>query len=553
MIPSGKADPKAAKLPSPRSLERLPWWIRALLGTLSAGLAVGITALVPQLRLFPLLLGVPAVILSFWFLDTWGGALCALMEGILVELFLTSPQTRFLLGQPGERLRIPLFWVVSVSLGWTVRRLAQQRSELARREFERRLLIADAERRLAEERAHATEVLRDRDAVLRVALDANGMGLWVWDLEQDKVFWSDEMYRMAGHAPGAIEPTFETWSALILPEDKPRLVEARRQAREHGKDYREQYRVQRRDGSVHWLESQGKCQRNREGRVTRIVGVVADVTPRHRTEEAMLRAEKLAVAGRLAASVAHEINNPLEAVSNLLFLITLAETTESAREHARVALDQLMRVSLITQQTLKFHRQSGLPSMTRLSEVVENVRGLYGPRLVANGIAVEIRVRSETDVTCMPSEAQQIFANLMANAIEAMPRGGHLLVRLRFSLDWRDRKTPGMRVTFADTGTGVDRATMKQMFEPFFTTKVETGTGLGLWVVAQLIERHSGHICAWSRRRPGATGTAFSVFLPLSEPAADPATDSNREQSSWASKYSLSAVPFPTTSASFAS
>lgn len=532
MAESDKVGANRAILAGARSFDRLPWWMRALLGAVSAVIAVGITALIPQLRMFPLLLGVPAVILSFWFLDTWGGAAAALLEGALVQLFLSSPQARFLLGQPGERLRIPLFWVVSISLGWTVRRLAQQHTELARKEFERRLLIADAERRLAEERAHATEALRDRDAMLQVALDANGMGLWVWDLEHDQVFWSDEMYRMAGHQPGAIEPTIEAWSSMILPEDKPRLLETRKEAAESGKDYRVQYRVRFKDGSLHWLESQGKCQRNSEGKVTRVVGVVADVTPRHRAEEAMLRAEKLAVAGRLAASVAHEINNPLEAVSNLLFLITLTETTESAHEHARIALEQLMRVSLITQQTLKFHRQSGVPSLIRLSEIVENVRLLFGPRLSGNGIGVEIETKSEIEVTCMPNEAQQIFANLMSNAIDAMPRGGHLHVRLRPSVDWRDGKTAGMRITFADTGSGVDRATMKQMFEPFFTTKVETGTGLGLWVVAQLVERHAGHIRVWSRCRPGASGTAFSVFLPLSEPVADLAAEGTDLQAS---------------------
>jgi two-component system CheB/CheR fusion protein len=115
----------------------------------------------------------------------------------------------------------------------------------------------------------------------------------------------------------------------------------------------------------------------------------------------------------------------------------------------------------------------------------------------------------------MPSEAQQIFANLMANAIEATPRGGRVVVRLKPSRDWRDRTVPGMRVIFADSGTGVDRATIRRMFEPFFTTKIETGTGLGLWVVAQLVERHSGQIRVYSRQRGGPSGTVFSVFLPL--------------------------------------
>jgi two-component system, chemotaxis family, CheB/CheR fusion protein len=221
------------------------------------------------------------------------------------------------------------------------------------------------------------------------------------------------------------------------------------------------------------------------------------------------------VAGRLAASVAHEINNPLEAVSNLLFLITLTETTETAKKHAQVALDQLMRVSMITQQTLKFHRQSGAPSNTRLSEVVETVKALFLPRLTGSNITVAIEVRGEEEVNCMPSEAQQIFANLMSNAIEATPRGGGIAVRLRPATDWRNRQIRGMRVTFADSGVGIDRETIRRMFEPFFTTKAETGTGLGLWVVAQLVERHDGHVRVYSRQTGGPSGTVFSVFLPL--------------------------------------
>jgi PAS domain S-box-containing protein len=510
---------KAEDVFNARSIERQAWPMRALLGFCIGVATVVLTYAVGPLRLFPLLLGLPVVILAFWFLDAWGGVVCAFTEAVLVEIFLTSSQTRFLLGQPGAKLRMPLFIVISISLGWTLRMLSQQKTELGRQELERRLLIADGERRLAEERAHATQALRDRDAMLQIALNANGMGLWVWDLQAERVYWSDAMYRMAGHEPGSIDPSFEAWANFIHPEDRARVVEARREAADNGKDYHQQYRVCRKDGTVRWLESQGKCLTDDEGRITRVVGVLSDVTPRLLAEEAMLRAEKLAVAGRLAASVAHEINNPLEAVSNLLFLITLTDTTENAREHAEVALEQLMRVSQITQQTLKFHRQSGAPSMTRLSEVVENVRALFQPRLVANGIDVDVRTQEEIDVTCMPGEAQQIFANLIGNAIEAMPRGGRLTVRLRPSVDWRDGMTPGMRVTFVDSGVGVDRPTMSRMFEPFFTTKIETGTGLGLWVVAQLVERHRGHVRVWSRQRAGSSGTAFSVFLPLNESA----------------------------------
>jgi two-component system CheB/CheR fusion protein len=126
----------------------------------------------------------------------------------------------------------------------------------------------------------------------------------------------------------------------------------------------------------------------------------------------------------------------------------------------------------------------------------------------------------------MLSETQQIFANLVANAIEALEHKGRLVIRIRPSRDWRDRTTQGMRVTICDTGAGFDRATAGRIFEPFFTTKTETGTGLGLWVVAQLLERHKGSVRVRSTQRQGASGTAFSVFLPFGETAEErPSSD----------------------------
>ena len=217
--------------------------------------------------------------------------------------------------------------------------------------------------------------------------------------------------------------------------------------------------------------------------------------------------------------MAHEINNPLEAVTNLLYLITLCETAEEAHKQARQALDELLRVSLITQSTLKFHRQQGMPKITMLSEVIESVIALFRPRLNAAGIKVDVRAANEVAIACMPSEAQQIFANLIANAIEASTQGGKLMIRLRPSRNWRDRSLEGMRVTICDTGVGMDRAIQRRIFEPFFTTKPETGTGLGMWVVAQLVERHGGNIRVWSTQRYGASGTAFSIFLPTTHAA----------------------------------
>jgi PAS domain S-box-containing protein len=340
------------------------------------------------------------------------------------------------------------------------------------------------------------------------------MGLWVWDVQQDTIQWSDEVYRIVGHEPRSVKPTLQAWLKSVHPEDAEGVNQAVLRSRDSGADYHTQYRVQWPDGTVRWVESKGKCQRDSEGRVARIVGVIADISGRKRSEEAMLRAEKLAVAGRLAASVAHEINNPLEAVANLLYLISHAETIETAQAWAQQALDELMRVSLITQQTLKFHRQAGAPKITKLSEVVQLVLTLFRGRLRSAQITVAVQAEREVGILCMTGEVQQIFANLIGNAIDAMPRGGRLLIRLQPSLDWRDRQTTGMRITLCDSGIGMDRATMRRMFEPFFTTKTDTGTGLGMWVVSQLVERHHGQVRVWSSQSAESSATVISVFLP---------------------------------------
>ena len=502
------------------AMEKLPWPVRCALGSAAAGLAVVVTYLFPPLRAFPLLLAFPTVILSAWFFGMWGGVLCALTDAFLVDLFLTKSQLRFSIGNAREGMRLAVFLTISILLGWAIRRLAQQHAQLATRELQQHLSLARAERQLAEERVQANEALRDRESMLQVALQANGMGLWVWDVNPGKVHWSDEIYRIMGREPGSIEPRFDAWKQLVHPDDIDALKAAMELADAGNVDHPMQYRVIWPDESIHWLESRGKGQVDDEGNVTRIVGVLADVTHRKLSEDAMLRAEKLAIAGRLAASVAHEINNPLEAMSNLLYLITLSESMESARKLAKDALEQLMRVSMITQQTLKFHRQAGTPKLISLSETLNSVLSLFRSKLVAAGIKIDFVIEEEAEVSCMPNEAQQIFANLISNAIDAMPRNGRLRVRLRPSCNWADRKTDGMRITFWDDGVGMDRATMHRIFEPFFTTKTDTGTGLGMWVVAQLVERHQGHVRVWSTQRPGHSGTAFSVFLPFHQSAA---------------------------------
>ncbi|HXE07213.1 MAG TPA: PAS domain-containing protein [Acidobacteriaceae bacterium] len=477
-------------------------------------LAVALTDWIVPLHSFPLLLAFPVVLLVCWYLGMASGTVCALTETALVDIFLTRTRFHLSVGSAREEARLAMFLAVSVLLGWAMRRLAQQRAQLATQGLERELQSAHAERELAEERVRAAVVLRERDDLLQIALRANGMGLWAWDLVTGTVQWSDEVYRIAGLKPGDIRASIDDWVDLIHPDDAARVRTAVERTHTTGAEYRQQYRVRLRDGSERWVESQGRCQRDSQGHPRRVVGVMADITGRKRAEEAMLRAEKLAVAGRLAASIAHEINNPLEAIANLLYLIATDKPEADKGHLAQQALDEVMRVSLITQQTLKFHRQTGPRKSTQLAEILQTVLALFRGRLQGSGIEVDLRAPETLQISCMPGEVQQVFANLVSNAIDAMAKGGRLIIRLRFSRDWRDYSTPGVRATFVDNGCGMDDVTRHRIFEPFFTTKADTGTGLGMWVVAQLVEQHGGSIHVWSRQRSESGITAISVFLP---------------------------------------
>lgn len=507
-------------MPNESLIDRMPWYLRTLLGVAVAVGSVGLTYAIPPLRAFPLLIAFPTVILSALFFGMAGSFGCAIADAILVDIFLTRTQFRFGIGFVRQDERLALFLLLSTFVGVLIHRWAEQRVELKARELKKSLILAQAQRQMAEERLRAGEALRDRDEALQIALKASGMGLWTWDLEHNSVHWSDEVYQIVGVEPGSFPFDNEWWFRAVHSEDLQAVREGFNQVIESGGDFHREYRILRPDGAVRWVESQGRCQRNPAGRATWILGVLTDITPRKHAEEAMLRAEKLAVAGRLAASVAHEINNPLEAIANLLYLVTMSESAEEGHKYAQRALDELLRVSLITQSTLKFHRQHGAPKITEISAILESVIALFRPRLNAAAIAVDVHIKNEVAIACMPSEAQQIFANLMANAIEATTLDGKLAIRMRTSYDWRDRSIEGMRITICDNGVGMDRATMRRIFEPFFTTKPETGTGLGMWVVAQLVERHGGNIRVWSTQRQGASGTAFSVFLPTAHAAS---------------------------------
>jgi len=231
------------KISKIEAIERLPGSVRFLLGCLMAVTAMGLTSAVTPLRAFPLLLSFPTVVFAAWFLGMWGAAGCALVDVALIDTFLTRTQLRFATGNPAERIRLGIFLSVSLLLGWSMRRLSEQRAELRNQELQQKLILAETERRLAEEWARASEALRDRDDVLQIALRASGVGLWVWDLQEDRVHRSDEVFRMVGRDPGSFDADPDAWLSFIHPDDVEGLKEAMELAHAGVRDYHRQYRV----------------------------------------------------------------------------------------------------------------------------------------------------------------------------------------------------------------------------------------------------------------------------------------------------------------------
>ena len=278
----------------------------------------------------------------------------------------------------------------------------------------------------------------------------------------------------------------------------------------------QQDHVFRKDGSLFYAEMSAQPI-IQNGQSSGAVVTFRDITQARLSEEALRRSEKLAAVGQLASSIAHEINNPLEAVINLLYLVRTAESTEDMRTYATLAEQELARISDITIQTLRFHRQQTAVAPVDLNETIPAVLRLYTSRFTSRRVEVKLNLRKTPSAMLLEGDLRQVLNNLIRNAYDAMPKGGKLHVRLRPArCPITDRN--GVRVSIADTGTGFLPKMRKHLFEPFHTSKEITGTGLGLWISKGIIDKHNGRIKMRSRlqeQNPHSHGTLFSLWLPL--------------------------------------
>ena len=338
-----------------------------------------------------------------------------------------------------------------------------------------------------------------------VARNAARIGDWSWDIRTGKNTWSEAVEMMHGLRPGSYDGRYESWWATVHPDDKERVFTAVERAMETG-DYEVEYRTVRPDNSVYWTAARGKVIHGADGKAERLIGICLDVTGRKANEEALLRAEKLAAAGRLAATVAHEINNPLEAVMNLVFLARNSEGDN--RPLLDMAERELARVSAIARQTLGFYRDSSLPTDVSIGDLIDIVLETYSGKLRSKHLDVEKTILEHDVVHVRRGVLHQIIANLVSNAVDASPVNGTIRIEAA-PVDG------SLVIDIFDQGPGISPQVASHLFEPFFTTKRDVGTGLGLWVSKCLVDQMGGSISFKTDVEAPRQGTRFTVRIPL--------------------------------------
>jgi len=269
-----------------------------------------------------------------------------------------------------------------------------------------------------------------------------------------------------------------------------------------------------RSGAEFPIEHSGAPIMETNGVSAGLVFVFRDVSQRRRTEEALRSSEKLALIGRLSATIAHEIRNPLDAVSNVLYLLKSSPgTSEQVRENIAMGEQEVMRMGQIAGQLLNYSRESRTPISVSIPEILQGTVALFTPKIRAQQIEIGTDFRSRLLVQAIPGELRQVFSNILGNAIEAVGRNGQICIRTRDTVEPNSGRS-GVKIIICDDGPGIDPSIQSRLFTPFFSTKGEQGTGLGLWLSRSLVDKHNGTINFRSTTRPHKHGTVFTLFVP---------------------------------------
>jgi PAS domain S-box-containing protein len=451
---------------------------------LAVWVALSLWALSPVLQrhLFALLLA--AVLLTARFLGFGPAVFCSLVSTACLDFFGVPPYFGFGVRSAADVEQLAAFLAISVFAG----SMARQKT-------------------LAELRADRTT--REMAAIVECSSDA------IYTTRPDGTITS--WNRAAEHLYGyTAEEAVGSKVAQLAPPERRDELERNQKILDRG-GHVPSYRTERmrKDGTRCPVLLSVSSLRNGRGKIVGASAIARDITAEKQSEEAIRRSEKLATTGRLAASIAHEINNPLEALANLLYLAR--HDPNHAGDYLTLAEQEVGRVAKLAQQTLGFVRDNSSPGSMDPAAIMDEILQLYSRKLASRQIHVTRRYRSTGPISGFSGELRQLLANLVMNAMDAMTDGGSLQVRVAAGRDWPSGRA-GVRITVADTGSGIPRDRLRQIFEPFYTTKKDTGTGLGLWVSRGIVQKHGGSIRVRSRAdgrtTARTTGTVFSIFLP---------------------------------------
>jgi signal transduction histidine kinase len=385
--------------------------------------------------------------------------------------------------------------------------------------FSARELTARVENHLALSRIRRETEQRIRESEARFRAFVAASSDVVFRMNAD---WS-EMRQLRGRdfIADTEAPSGSWLEKYIHPDDQRLVLDAIRKAIQEKSVFELEYRVLRLDGTPGWTFSRAVPLFDACGEIVEWFGAATDITARKQSEQALLRSEKLATLGRMAATIAHEINNPLEAVTNLLFLADEEENLPAPAHHyLQMAEVELRRIAHITRQSLGFYRESNAPALTSVNAVLDSAIDLLKSKIDQKRAMVERDWRADVRIVAVAGELRQVFSNLLTNSLDAIGFNGKIRIRISTHASLRDAAARSVRITFLDDGRGVSPAARSHIFEPFFTTKGTVGTGLGLWVTKQIVDKHSGTIRLRSRSEGAKTGTAFSIVLPFESGSA---------------------------------
>jgi len=430
----------------------------------------------------PFVIFILGVVFTARFFGFGPAVLCTFSSALVLDYFVFRPRLGLAVSE-NEFQRVGIFVLISV----LVAGLARQRSRAETRADEVRQQLAAI-------------VTSSEDAIISFTVD--GM----------VTSWNRGAESLYGYS--AAEITGRPL-AVLVPTDRMGELEQNLEHlnREEPVGSYETERVHRNGTRLRVLLSISPIH-NEEGQLVGASAIARDITQQKRTEEALRRNERLATAGRLTAAIAHEIKNPLEALTNLVYLSR--RDAAGRDEYLRLAEQEIGRLDSIAQQALGFVREGATPERLDTGQILEEVVQLYLRKLQAGKVALEKHSGEDLEIFGYPGELRQLFSNLILNAMDAMRDGGRLRLRVVRAHEWSNKRRPGVRITIADTGNGITVADLPHIFEPFYTTKKETGTGLGLWLAYGIVQKHSGWIRVASRTSQGTSGTVFAVFLPES-------------------------------------